>query len=150
LSSPKPWLGPRQLPLPADDWQDPVRDLAHDAGVIVVGVGSTEGLIWELDLLAESGLLDRTILVFPPLDAADLATRWWFTARHLGPALRCPPDLTPVLGNALVAVVDPDGDLVLIVSNERDEGAYRVALRRAADRIRSTPSEHGPFRRPAA
>jgi hypothetical protein len=138
-------LGLRRVRM-AEDWPQRIEEEMHDAAVVVVGLGTSEGLGYELDRLAAHHLLDRTILVFPPVDAADLEERWRFTLGCLGSEAGCRADLAPVLPDALATVIGPGPDQLVVVAAERDEAAYRAALRAAAERTTSRWVEHETWR----
>jgi hypothetical protein len=47
-------------------WQDAVARLAAEAQVIVLVMGRSEGVAWEMNLVAAAGYLDKTLFVMPP------------------------------------------------------------------------------------
>ena len=56
------------------DWQVGVRQRMLECGVVVVVVGRSHGLTWELKTLFELGEWTRVLLVFPPVD--NVVARW--------------------------------------------------------------------------
>lgn len=59
-------FGARRYYSSHDAWQDIVARTAKSAEAVVVGAGDSPSLKWEYEMLASEGLLDRTILLFPP------------------------------------------------------------------------------------
>jgi hypothetical protein len=51
-------------------WQDAVARLAAEAQTIVLVMGRSEGVAWEMNLVATAGHLNKTLFVMPP-DATD-------------------------------------------------------------------------------
>ena len=47
-------------------WQDAVARLAAEAQLIVVVMGRSEGVAWEMNLVATAGYLNKTLFVMPP------------------------------------------------------------------------------------
>jgi hypothetical protein len=47
-------------------WQDAVARLAAEAQAIVLVMGRSEGVAWEMNLIATAGLLSKTLFVMPP------------------------------------------------------------------------------------
>jgi hypothetical protein len=106
------------------DWQGRVGDLIDEAQMIVAILGSTPGVAYEYQLLAEKDVPAKLIVVLPP--AADLTSRWRiFTA-----ALNTEPELvSPVeLPNALVARFSDRFAPVVLTCRERTADSYRIAL----------------------
>lgn len=52
--------------LPPDQWRDAVESLADTAALIIVLVGETEGLLWEIKTLVERQILSKVLFVLPP------------------------------------------------------------------------------------
>jgi hypothetical protein len=51
-----------------DDWQGEVLDLINKCQLIVVILGKTNGLAWEIQQLIRLGVLKKLILVIPPVN----------------------------------------------------------------------------------
>jgi hypothetical protein len=60
----------------AKDWHGEVGDLIRDCRFIVVILGRTDGLGWELRELIRQRVLHKVILVLPPVEAEELRRRW--------------------------------------------------------------------------
>lgn len=131
-----PKLGAAREYLPGREWQQGVRSRMQNAAVVAVVLGRTGGLEWELAALVETGTLARTLLVVPPVDDAEIQTRWHTTATAIsragGPTLQ--PEL--VAGGARRAlVIVPDAAGRMLCGNRRDEWHYETALHRAVSTL---------------
>jgi hypothetical protein len=118
-------LGAARDYVPDDVWQHEVQQRMQDASIIVVTIGISHGLGWELSRIRALGQLHKLILLFPPAD--DLATRWQTLMTR-----------DAMLGSVLPPVVRPDRTLALIYADDltpiiieakRDEWSYETALR---------------------
>ncbi|MFA3919348.1 hypothetical protein [Ruegeria hyattellae] len=58
--------GPSAVTLSEDDWKDKVRHLIRDAAVIFAIPYPGDGLRWEIEQIAQMGLLPKVIFVVPP------------------------------------------------------------------------------------
>jgi hypothetical protein len=140
--------GERLAPLGAartnfDDvnWQAGVETLMAQAGLIVITVGRTAGLAWEIAKIAELDLWDHTILLFPPAPAVELENRWQL---FISAATAAGMELTASLETtwALTTAVSDD-TLVAYEGPERDEWHYEFALSAAARALLSARHESG-------
>jgi hypothetical protein len=62
--------------LPDIDWQSGVQQRMYQSGVIVVTVGRSRGLEWEIQELISTGSWRKVIFVFPPVNAMGILERW--------------------------------------------------------------------------
>jgi hypothetical protein len=116
-------------------WQAGVETWIERAGLIVLTVGQTAGLAWEISRVAELGLWDRTIVLFPPLPAAELADRWRFLAAAAAEAgIELPAELD---ATSVLAAAGGQATVVAYEGAERDEWHYESALSAAAHRLTS-------------
>jgi hypothetical protein len=120
-------LGGARMNFTDASWQAGVETWLDRAGLIVITVGRSAGLAWELSRVAEHQLWDRTILLFPPLPVAELADRWRYLATVANAELPAEIDLTSAL-----AATAADGGFVAYEGMERDEWHYESALNDAA------------------
>ena len=59
------------------DWKETVRMLAESSDLILVVPHKSEGVSWEMTFLIETGRIDRTLFVMPPLSIdTDVAEMW--------------------------------------------------------------------------
>jgi hypothetical protein len=119
-------LGAARDYVPDEVWQDEVQQRIRDAAVVVLVIGSSQGLAWELSRLRDLGQLHKLILLFPPAD--DVVNRWHTL---LG---RDRAAETPILPDELrpeqtLAVIYADDLTPIIIEGKRDEWSYQTALR---------------------
>jgi hypothetical protein len=67
---PPPLYGASRGYFQHQSWQDAVVRLAAEAQTIVLVMGRSEGVVWEMDLVATAGHLNKTLFVLPP-DATE-------------------------------------------------------------------------------
>ncbi|NOU10719.1 MAG: hypothetical protein HOO98_11970 [Nitrospira sp.] len=54
------------------EWQDSVLKLMMGSAYIIVGVDSTEGLLWEIESIKAHGHLYKTLFIFPPRQSSQV------------------------------------------------------------------------------
>jgi hypothetical protein len=121
-----PPLGVARKYCRGETWREVVGSLMDEASLIVVGVGRSEGLAWEIGSLRDKGLLSKTVFILPPARVSDHAALGRLF-RLLG-AGEATPNL--VLDRAALAIwfSAPNYGLVL-VSERVSETEYELALR---------------------
>jgi hypothetical protein len=124
-------LGAAREHLPDDRWQAEVGDFMRDSRAIVMTIGATDGLRWEVEQVAAAQHVTKTIFVFPPLEADDLRNRWEFTGAALRDAGVDVPPLPTAVAGALTAVLDSTRTWRITTSGTRDEATYRAAIDRS-------------------
>ena len=124
-------LGAAREYLPDATWQEQVGERMADAAAIVVAIGDTAGLQWELRRLVAEGHLARTIFVFPPVEAGVLAERWASTSSALTDAGVAITHLGVPIGTVHTTSIRADGTLATTVAGRRDDATYRTAIDRA-------------------
>ena len=147
-------LGAARELLSEDMWRDDVAERMSGAGAIVVILGATEGLEWEVGRIAADGHLDRCLFVFPPVPADVLAQRWGATRAALRSSLgpSAVPDLPLPADRILVATVEAPLRCRVAVADVRDEATYRAAVDQAMGTVMGAggPAPSGPDRVPAS
>jgi hypothetical protein len=119
-------LGAARDLLPAADWQAGVAQFIDDARAVVVIIGKTEGLAWEIEQTARN-YLHRVVFVFPPVDGPDIAARWAFT-RTIVESVGGRPPLLPIPPERILLARETASGWMFVVASQRDEAAYRSAL----------------------
>jgi hypothetical protein len=122
-----PPLGAAREYVDHGSWKQRIRELVTEAQLIVVLAGATEGLLWELRLIAEMGRLDRVLMVLPQMAAARAAA--WAGIREvltLVSAKQLPGD-HDVVAKGLLVSLQKDGEVALLTGNGT-ERSYREAL----------------------
>jgi Domain of unknown function (DUF4234) len=124
-------LGATRKRLSDDDWRDGVLMRMDDAALVVIAIGSTAGLLWELEAATRNGHLDRVLLVVPPDDDDRIEARWKATMEAIaaagGPTIHAPVSPAEIL----VARLSKNGLREVVVADRRDEFSYVAALDRA-------------------
>jgi len=121
-------LGAAREHLPDDEWRASVTDRMAAARAVVMAIGSTRGVHWEIGTLAANGHLTKTVFLFPPTDLATQQERWRFTVRALRDAGTLVPPLPGDQDQVLTAVLDERGQWHVATATTRDEATYRVAV----------------------
>ncbi len=119
-------LGAARDYVPDTVWQDEVQQRIRDASVVVLIIGTSQGLAWELWRLRDLGQLHKLILLFPPAD--DLVIRWQ-TLRGHDRASETPILPDEVQPERTLAVIYADDLTPIVVEGKRDEWSYQTALR---------------------
>jgi hypothetical protein len=124
-------LGSPRLYLPDERWRLEVQRMIQSARFVVVVLGRTEGLAWELQCLARLNATGKLLLVLPPAAEPERRMRghaFGEIATRAGlPQL--PPDSVDA---GLAAVLSPDGTgWRTFCGRNRDEWSYEVALETA-------------------
>lgn len=107
-------------------WQPQVVERMARAALVIVTIGDTPGLAYELQQLVLGGHLHRVVFLFPPRAGDELARRWAFVDHQLRTAGASLPPLPADPGCVLYATVGPP--LAAVVSDRRDEAAYQAGL----------------------
>jgi hypothetical protein len=137
-------LGAARDLLPDDVWRQGVSDRMAEARAIVVTIGSTDGLRWEMAQLVTGGYLDRTVFVVPPTDDEAIRERWRFTTEALNAAGANVPELPVAPERIVAAATVRAGGWWVAVGDLRDEATYRVAMDRALTGIARVGTEAVP------
>lgn len=130
-----------------DEWQGAIQQMLRDAKLVVLSVGDTPSVGWEISRVRDLGLLDRTIFVVPPIGREARQERLALLASQLAfhPALL--PSTEP--GVDCVGVMFEDGRPVPLVSAGHDYASYYSAVFEVASRQFDEP-EAGPSERSEA
>jgi hypothetical protein len=136
-------LGSPRLFLSDEEWQHRVSDLMGSASAIVVVLGRTEGLAWELQRIGQLGLEGKLLLALPPVPPQELQAR----AHAFGElADRAGlPRLPDGIDHALVAVLAPNRTgWQTFTGRRRDEWHYELAMETAVGSL-STDITHSTY-----
>jgi len=107
-------------------WRDAVQARMRAAAVVVLIVGTSEGLAWELARLRDLRQLHKLILVFPP--SADVVTRWRTLVEQdrAGGVPLLPGGVRP---ERTLALVYADDLTPIVIEGKRNELSYQTAVR---------------------
>ena len=127
-----PPLGAARQYEPNETWQQTVEQLMAKASMVVVVVGRTEGVVWEIEKLVMLKLTSKLVLLFPPVPASDLRECWDKLCRHLSETerLTLPRDIDLERTRARVF---PAGQAVHVLeARKHDDWTYESVLDAAA------------------
>lgn len=119
-------LGAARDYVPDSDWQDEVQQRIQAAAIVVLIIGTSQGLAWELARLRDLAQLHKLILLFPPAD--DVVNRWaTLVGRDQASGLPILPG--GIRPEATLALIYADDLTPLVIEAKRDEWSYETALR---------------------
>ena len=143
-------FGAARVRLSDDQWQQIVMTWMESSSVIVMFVGTTEWIGWELKRIIEGGWAEKLILLFPPLQpVTGLWYRRWLKkqkpdiSKRFEHAKSCFAD-TPweeawrniaQPDTVLCASLDASGELQVIRSERRSKDAYELCAKMAHLRL---------------
>jgi hypothetical protein len=134
----------------SQDWQRTVSQWLADARLIVLVLGDTEGLAWEIAQISQRGLQARVIVLIPPgrklpqentrsgNDSQWLRLRYWLMTPPAGAVL--PPAIEPASTLAIIPGVGKPPTVIVSRSQRRED--YESAIDAAATAI--TAHHQGP------
>lgn len=127
------------------DWQNAVRHWMSLARLIVVVVGTTEWLRWEVETAMNAEYLSKVIFVFPPDTASNRTERWSNTIRPLQSHGKYKELSQLDVRLARVGHFRSDNTFILITDPAKDNVAYEVASRLAVYGMFSRPTIAAPI-----
>jgi hypothetical protein len=141
-------LGAARDLLSDDEWQAAVAARMESSRYVVVAIGTTEGLAWELHALTTRGHLNKCIFVVPPATTDEIRSRWRATREVIDNALqRSFVEAVEVVGTLTLRIDDTSGRVSATRADRVDEAAYRAAIVHALDT--ATASSTSPTSLPA-
>jgi hypothetical protein len=122
-------LGAARMHFSDDEWKTEISERIAEARSVVVTIGRTPGLAWELSHLVHTGQLGKTIFVVPPLDSVEISRRWSFVDDTLWRAGAGHHPLPAEPSCVVTVEVDQvDGTTIAYCADRRDEATYRAAV----------------------
>jgi hypothetical protein len=112
------------------EWQNAVTHWMHLARLIVVVVGATDWLRWEIDTAMKLGHLPKLLFIFPPDTPSNRASRWVNTTSPLV-AEKYQTLRNADVTFARIGYFKDEGTFVLICAKSKDHITYELALRLA-------------------
>jgi hypothetical protein len=123
-----PPLGAAREYLDDDIWRDEIEERVKDAEAIVVVLGRSSGLLWELEAIVRLGAANRTMVVIPPVPEDERLQRWT-ALEALATRIGLPVPTDYRRWRALVLTFDSHrGGWGLVTADWDDEYGYEVAL----------------------
>lgn len=107
-----PPLGAARMYVGDDSWQERVAALIDESSLIVLVLGKTAGLGWEISTLKDRGAWHKALFVLPPTNEPDLYERWSTFHSHVDPTGELLPER--VASSTLFATGNRDGTVTLI------------------------------------
>jgi hypothetical protein len=127
-----PPLGAARDYVSNDSWKQKVEGLMQEASIIVVVIGRTGGLAWEINRVVELGFTSKLVILIPPTKIKDLTQRWNNFIQlvpHIG-QLTMPQKIDLVHTRAITFPTNQTASF--ITSQSRDDWAYETAIDAAA------------------
>ena len=137
-------LGAARDHLADDEWQAGVIERMAAARAVVIAIGATRGLHWEIGAIVAHHHLAKTIFLFPPTGLTAHHERWRSTAGALRGAGTLVPPLPGDPDRTLTAVLDGHGQWHVAEGARRDEASYRVAVDVAMAALAPDPGSAWP------
>ncbi|MEQ1785284.1 MAG: tetratricopeptide repeat protein, partial [Hyphomonadaceae bacterium] len=129
-----------------DAWQDSARQWMSDARLIVIVLGETPGLEWELRTALLDGHAGKLIMVAPPsFKGGDAHRRWQSAAATFADTPWQAAAEQADLSNALAVVLAPDGRILIIEALRRERNRLELAFNIAAWSLLSRAVERLPI-----
>jgi hypothetical protein len=134
-----PPLGAARDQVAGESWRETVARWMREARLIVLIVSATDGLRWEFGRLCGLGLLQKTILLLPPVAQSERRSRYAGLTAPEAAAARLAPEASAE--HALAILWGRDSTPVVLRARQQHEWAYQVALNIAGHLLSRTPSE---------
>lgn len=120
-------LGAARQELPDDLWKEHVADWIDRAHLIVLMVGRTGGLLWEVETVFRQRAFSRLLLVFPPvISDQEHSERWKAMLSLLKSLVEEVPEVLP-RDTAFVRFSE-NGQLIPVAAKVEDAREMRAAL----------------------
>ncbi len=123
-----PSVGAAREYLSHDIWQQRVGALMRDASLIVLVVGTTPGLAWELARVRELNLLDKLLIVLPNVDEDEVRKRMVILCAALGDDSDLADLLMARLSPAALVLWVEKGRAHVCLAADRQRASYERAL----------------------
>jgi hypothetical protein len=127
-----PPLGAAREYIDSQAWQARVEELSSSSSMVVLILGRTQGVLWEIQKLVASNLLARTLIIFPPIQGDELRNRWTTVSRECGTATAS--EVIPI-DTTLLILPSGNGEPLCVTGKRRRSYYYREALRVATETL---------------
>lgn len=118
-------LGAAREEFSDETWREVITARMDGALAIVLTIGISDGLQWELEQICQRGHVPKLVIIAPPVMPADITDRLNFVARSLD--LPAQPQIEATTFLAAVVVHD-EQSLLVVAADRRDESTYRAAV----------------------
>jgi len=130
-------VGAAREELDRDKWTHQIDEWLVSARLIVMTLGQTVGLQWEINRIRELGIRGKLLVLFPPIDEREVDSRWQNFQQIWQPGMTI-SRLNWSSRTLAATLAEPDSTTV-ITGYRRDESSYRLAIEKAAQRLRISP-----------
>lgn len=118
-------LGAAREHISNETWREVITARVDGAKAIVLTIGISDGLQWELEQICQRGHLSKLVIIAPPVTPADITDRLNFVTKWLD----LPPQQLIDSPTFLAAVVVHGvHSLLVVAADRRDESTYRAAV----------------------
>jgi hypothetical protein len=121
-----PHAGAAREYLGDNDWQRRVTELLNECALVVVVLGSTTGLLWELHAILAAQAAHKVVLAIPPVDANEISKRLHSCERELSEIFQTLQ--TAAIHTALLVAHHRSNEVLVFKSDDRAMRSYRAAL----------------------
>jgi hypothetical protein len=129
-----PPLGAARDYVSDEHWQQKVEQLMLAASLIVIVLGRTEGLAWELGKIIELRLVRKLVVLFPPTSVGELQLRWDALRVHAERAGLAVPHSIELQRTRAIVFPAPQRAHA-IVSKKANDWTYETVLDAAAELV---------------
>jgi hypothetical protein len=109
-----------------DEWKNKVAEYMRSAAWVVMIIGKTAGLEWEVQHARAEGAVGKLILIIPPFEPDNLILRWKSFVSH------CPQfagvSIETIVQDALALRIKDDGEIIVITDRSGGESDYYEAM----------------------
>lgn len=122
-----PLLGAHRAYFGDNEWQAAVRNWIDRSRIILMVAGTTPWVRWELSEILERQALGKLVVLLPPGDWEDTASRLTYIATSLNIAGL--QDRLPTIGsNEVLALFFTDGQPSFVLAHRKTQFAYEAAI----------------------
>jgi hypothetical protein len=121
------------------DWQTLVSSMMQAASLVVVSVGTSDGVLWEVRRAINEGCLDRLILLVPPDDDTGIRQRWKACTAAVVDAGGPPIQIAVDPATVILSRLERSGRTFTVIGDRRDQPIYAAGLRAGLEYHRGTP-----------
>jgi len=129
---PLPPLGAARENIVGDHWQEIIDRYIAEARWIVAIIATSPGLLWEFERIIECGAAQKLLLVFPPVNDAEIMQRWRVVGSSFTPVASAKElTIAPIARTLVMRATDNPPSIRLFTSAEKTQNSLEVAMRMA-------------------
>ena len=146
IAKPGEWrtpLGAMRSRFPDHTWQSKVIEWLEVASLVVVILGQTEGLRWEIEAIQRFGHMNKLLVIIPPMPSDRQTTAWrLFSSLDWGNQPDSIVNLSYSVSDTLVVFWDQEKRINSVVSSSGRQFEYELAVRMAIASLLSRKSSN--------